>query len=111
MDKPLTRRAREYYEVFDELYEDRYVPHEIWQTLNKDQQESQAKMTVRLVEDVLVEHGYSKGCSNEQKKYRTRWLQDRGLTDIGNLGVESAKSDPIVGAVEAFKKRIEKEAN
>jgi hypothetical protein len=33
------------------------------------------------------------------------------LADIENLSVESAKSDPIVGAVEAFKKRIEKEAN
>jgi hypothetical protein len=63
----LTRRAREYYEVFDELYEDGYIPHEIWQTLSKEKQESQAKMTVRIVEDALTEHGYSKGCSNEQK--------------------------------------------
>lgn len=111
MSKLLTRRAREYYEVFDELYEDGYVPHEIWQTLSKEKQESQAKMTIRIVEDSLVEHGYSKGCSNEQKKYRTCWLQDRGLTDLENLNVDSAKSDPIVGAVEAFKKRIEKEAH
>lgn len=74
-----TRRAKEYFEVFDELHEDGYVTHEEWMARSPDERETIAKMINQIIADALVEKGYSRGSPNELLKYRKKWLQKRGL--------------------------------
>jgi len=107
-----TRRAKEYFEVFDELRDEGYIAHEEWVTTPVEKRELVSKMTNQIIADALFEKGYSRGSPNELLKYRRRWLNNRGFLEEQGIQQEiSRDNDPIVGAVEAFKKRIEKEAH
>lgn len=108
MNKPLPRRAKEYFEVLDSLRAQGFVTHEEWLNLIPKEQASIPKMTARVIEDALIEHNYSKGCSNEQKKYRTLWLEERGIGS-DSKEIVARTSDPILGAVEVFRTQLRKE--
>lgn len=112
MNKTLTRRAKEYFEVLDELRSKGYITNEEWQLLSVQEQESSLRMTNRIIEDSLLEHGYSKGLPTEQKKYRHLWMQERGVDPKATKETKSKilESDPILSAVTALKKQLNDEA-
>lgn len=111
MNKVLTRRAREYFEVLDSLREEGYATYEEWQLLDPKKQAETPRMTVRTIEDALLEYGYSKGSSNEQKKYRILWMNERGiLPEAENSQARLIQDDPIVGAATAIRKQLQDEA-
>ena len=111
MNESLTRRAQEYFEVFDELHAEGYVSHEEWMATPLKERESIAKMTNHMIQDLLVEKGYSRGSPNELLKYRKRWLQKRGILEsqIGQKD-KPASDDPIYQMVESVRLKLEKEA-
>lgn len=81
MSELRTRRANEYFEVFDELHDDGYVTHEEWLSLPVEKRELVVKMTNQIIADALVEKGHSRGSPNELLKYRKRWLTARGVLE------------------------------
>jgi len=112
MQKNPTRRAKEYFEILDELRQEGFLTHEEWRLLPPNEQLSRSKMTNRIIEDALIDHGYSKGSPNELKKYRELWILERDIV----LSVDHADikfditSDPILSAVDHFRKKIVSEA-
>lgn len=111
MSKVLTRRAREYFEILDLLREEGLVTHEEWMQLDAKQQSETPRMTVRTIEDALLEAGYSKGSSNEQKKYRLLWMQERGLIpEEKHSQTRLVQDDPLFGAAVAIRKQLQDEA-
>ena len=111
MNESLTRRAQEYFEVFDELHAEGYVSHEEWMATPLKERESIAKMTNHMIQDLLVEKGYSRGSPNELLKYRKRWLQKRGILESqGMQQPQSASDDPIYQVFETVRQKFEKEA-
>ena len=84
MNKILTRRTQEYFEVLDDLHAKHYVTNEQWQTLSAKDQVNTLRMTSRAIEDALLEYGYSKGSPTEQKKYRLLWMQEIGIIAENN---------------------------
>lgn len=113
MNKILTRRAKEYFEVLDGLRLEGYVTNEQWQSLSIQEQTNAPRMTSRTIEDALLEHSYSKGSPSEQKKYRLLWMKERGIASelSGNTQARDLESDPIFGAVSAIRKQLNDEAN
>lgn len=116
MNKILTRRGQEYFEVLDSLHSKGYVTSERWHSLSVKEQENTLRMTSRVIEDTLLEHGYSKGSPTEQKRYRLLWMKERGMTDgtIGNNKedqIKNLEADPIFSAVTALRKQLQDEAN
>jgi chromosome segregation ATPase len=109
--KPLTRRAREYCEVLDKLRDEGYLTYEEWEAVSPKIQEEKTRLTSRQLEDEMMAAGYSKGSPQEQKKYRQLWLKERGILEGNELQMGHVTSDPILSAVETFKKRLEKDAN
>jgi len=110
--KPLTRRAREYFEVLDSLREEGYVTHEELQLLDAKKQAETPRMTARLIEDALLEKGFSKGSPNEQKKYRLLWMQERGIVaELENPQMRLIEDDPIVGAAIAVRRQLQNDAD
>ncbi len=65
MQKPLTRRAREYFEVFDALRAEGYLSYEEWQYIEPNDQKNHLRMTNVIIEDALLERCYSKGSASE----------------------------------------------
>ncbi len=116
MNKILTRRGQEYFEVLDSLHSKGYVTSERWHLLSVKEQENTPRMTSRVIEDTLLEHGYSKGSPTEQKRYRLLWMKERGITD-GSIGddkedqIKNLEADPIFSAVTALRKHLHDEAN
>lgn len=116
MNKILTRRGQEYFEVLDSLYSKGYVTNERWHLLNIKEQENTPRMTSRVIEDALLEHGYSKGSPTEQKRYRLLWMKERGMAS-GLIGenkedqIKNLESDPVFSAVTALRKQLRDEAN
>ena len=112
MQKILTRRAKEYFEVLDELRQEGFITHEEWQVLPTNDQLTKSKMTNRIIEDALIDHNYSKGSPNELKKYRQLWMQERDISpEINELNQNiDIQSDPILSAVDHFRKKIYSEA-
>jgi len=112
MNKPLTRRAREYFEVLDSLREEGYVTHEELQLLDAKKQAETSRMTARLIEDTLLERGFSKGSPNEQKRYRLLWMQERGIVaELENPQMRLIEDDPIVGAAIAVRRQLQNDAD
>lgn len=109
MNKALTRRAKEYFEVLDELHSKGYVGNEQWQFLSAQEQENTLRMTNRVIEDNLLKNDYSKGSPNEQKKYRILWMKERGI-DYESVKNRNLESDPIFSAVSALRKQLNDEA-
>jgi chromosome segregation ATPase len=115
MNKILTRRGQEYFEVLDRLHSKGYVTNEQWHLLSIKEQENTPRMTNRVIEDTLLEHGYSKGSPTEQKRYRLLWMKERGIADelVGENKVDQIKNlelDPVFGAVAALRKQLNEEA-
>jgi len=115
MNRILTRRAQEYFEILDSLRSKGYMTNEQWRLLSVKEQEKTPRMTSRVIEDALLENGYSKGSPTEQKKYRFLWMRERGI-DSGldkeskDNQIRNLESDPIFSAVNALRKQLSDQA-
>lgn len=79
MEQLLTRRAKEYFEILDDLRKEGYLTHEEWLTASNEEVKQHQRMTNTVIEDTLAKRGYSRGSPNELKKYRIQWMDARGI--------------------------------